>query len=84
MQEFGSLFQEHSLESVGASCKTVRNPSSYLSLAQGGCGASSADPAAPSPGSELSKTEGSRPLSGGRSSLGVTSLPGDSGGGPRG
>lgn len=62
MQEFGSLFQEHSLESVGASCKTVRNPSSYLRLAQGGCGASSADPAAPSPGSELSKTEGSRPL----------------------
>lgn len=60
MQEFGSLFQEHSLESVGASCKTVRNPSSYLRSVQEGCGASLAEPAAPSPGSGLPETESSR------------------------
>lgn len=35
MQEFGSLFQEHYLESIGGSRKAVRNPSSHLRSAQG-------------------------------------------------
>lgn len=35
MQEFGSSFQEHYLESVGDRRKTVRNPSFYLRSAQG-------------------------------------------------
>lgn len=61
MQEFGSLFQEHSLESVGASCKTVRNPSSYPRSAQGGSGASPGDPRHRPPGSGLLGTEGSGP-----------------------
>lgn len=64
MQEFGSLFQEHSLESVGASCKTVRNPSSYLRWAQGGgsSGAGPRDPVTPSTlFSGLLGTEGSEP-----------------------
>lgn len=35
MQEFGSLFQEHYLESIGGSRKAVRNPSFYLRSSQG-------------------------------------------------
>lgn len=35
MQEFGSLFQEHYLESIRGSRKTVRNASSHLRSAQG-------------------------------------------------
>ena len=82
MQEFGSLFQEHSLESVGASCKTVRNPSSYLRSAQGGSGAGAGGPGGTVPPRlRASSDRGLQAaLPGSRRSLGVTSLPGDCGG----